>query len=76
MSGFPLLVAVFATQRLLGLSMEDLTPPLDTPDVVGGLKTRRMKTLNHPGASSGYRDCGLGLANTGHFARTGLAELA
>ena len=28
------------TQRLLGLSMEDPTPPLDTPEVFGGLKTR------------------------------------
>ena len=28
------------TQRLLGLSMEDPTTPLDTPEVVGGLKTR------------------------------------
>ena len=27
-------------KRLLGLSMEDPTPPLDTPEVVGGLKTR------------------------------------
>ena len=27
-------------QRLLGLSMEDPTPPLDTPEVFGGLKTR------------------------------------
>ena len=26
-------------QRLLGLSMEDPTPPLDTPEVVGGIKT-------------------------------------
>ena len=28
------------SQRLLGLSMENPTPPLDTPEVFGGLKTR------------------------------------
>ena len=33
-------VKIWVTQRLLGLSTEDPTPPLDTPEAVGGLKTR------------------------------------
>ena len=37
------------TQRLLGLSVEDATTPLDTPEVVGDLKTRLFE-----GPGSGY----------------------
>ena len=32
-----------STQRLLGLSMEDPTPPLDTPEGSWGLKTRKVE---------------------------------
>ena len=39
-SEIPLADGFVYTQRLLGLSMEDPTPPLDTPEVVGVLKTR------------------------------------
>ena len=35
-----IMLGLVSTQRLLGLSMEDPTPPLDTPELVGGLKTR------------------------------------
>ena len=31
---------ILVSQRLLGLSMKDPTPPIHTPEVVGGLKTR------------------------------------
>ena len=42
---------LFTTQRLLGLSMEDPTPPLDTPEVVGVSKPGGLKALNQSGAS-------------------------
>ena len=47
-----------STQRLLGLSMEDPTPPLDTPEVVGGLKTRLFegpKSLGSLWVEPGFR---------------------
>ena len=47
----PLRRAFLNSQRLLGLSMEDPTPPLDTPEVVGVSRPGCLKALNQSGAS-------------------------
>ena len=53
-------------QRLLGLSMEDPTPPLDTPEVFGGLKAWLFEgpfdTLGASGKKKSEDGCGTPLS--------------